>query len=236
MTPTLQRGFQLWPIGYWAEYRLQIACSKVLLSELCDLCARELLPNQEILTNIKGRDSTEQLLPADVGAARLDEIFTLRGNFFNPDQHEIDYTRKSVKSPFTFSIFSRFLDFPNNKDIRYKLESVREGALPPEIEFRELGLAAPIEPLLLRMSLSFFKPKLLFVLGLTPAVVQSITLEASQAKLALCIYAERLKNREVSLATLNPLIQKAVGLLGDLLKIDLSADLAQSSIDRRIDI
>lgn len=226
----MTRGWRLWPTGYWAEYRLEAGFNKLQLSELCDRCVREFVPSEDTVLNIKGRDTNDQLLASDLGAAQLDQLFTLKGNFYSSDENEIDHSRKSVKLPFSYTITSRFLDFPNNKDIRYGLESTRDGALPNTLTLQELGQAIAIEPLLFRLALSFFKPKLFFLLGINPAVIQTVIIEADQNRFALLIAAECMREKTQDLSRLNTTFSKLAEFISGLVEIDILTDLAAREI------
>lgn len=168
------------------ELRLTIKFEQSLIPHVAqmvvELVANFLPKSAASLVNIKGRDAGEHLFSADLAAQRpqQDEMLYLAGDIFNDDKG-ID------REPVSFSLISKFKSFTADNGIAFELENRRTGDMPEDMTARLLTRAFPIELKCVRAGLQFFKPRRVPLLGVSPAVVETILVEAADGLCCLSL-------------------------------------------------
>jgi len=228
MKVSFNSGFNIWPFGYWQNYALECPLKPNDLSLIIDACLNQLVSNSIFkqgaeYINFKGRDPQSLLIEKiDAGfAPHGQELCFIGGEVLNSSDQSRD---GEASDRFQVSINSKFRDFPNNKDIRYEGVEVRRGGVPAFLETTEMGRAISLKPSIFRLGMEFFKPKMLYVLGINPAVTEALLIDALPEQFKLTISADSLKTK--SALPLQPLeiFEKLSALTVKLFQFDLKSD------------
>lgn len=168
-----------------SELRLTISFEPELLAQIAqsavELVAKFVPEEAASIQNIKGRDAGERLISTDPAAQRpqQDELLYLAGEIFN-DAKGLD------RDPISLSILSKFEKFTSDGGIVFEVKRKNRGDFE-ELSPRALTRAFPMELGCVRAGLQFFKPKRVPFLGLSPAVVETVLIEAASGLCCLSL-------------------------------------------------
>ena len=201
------------------------------LSAIADGFLRHVLPTLvaaqrgETLTDIKGRNAQDELLPG-VSHPAHDEVFRLGG------MGPVASASGAIEfEPFEVSLLSPFGRFEGSSHIVHLLEQHRAGPLPAWLPLRLLGYAAPLRPTFLRIGLERFRNVLTFAgLGHTPQVTDSLLIDAVGGTLSVRMTSERNKRRDADPFLEVPCFRAVAEVLRAAAGVDLRT-LLQKSLD-----
>lgn len=176
---------------YRAEYSVEIPLAPTFVSRAYDLLGRhlaELILDPGSLKNMKGRDSTQQLLQLNP-TPEANEILMVKGKIFEADESE----ERVERSPFRCSITSQY-ERSRAGDIFHSNERKRDGNLPDYVKIAEAGRIFPAEVNCFRLGLQKYNSRIFSsLIGLAPVITGSLLIDCSKDILKLRVIDEALK-------------------------------------------
>lgn len=164
------------------------------------------------LTDVRGRTSTEPLLPSHEGpSVHGEELFMLGGVIVESGSVE----NRSLDEPFSLRVYTHFHEFVEPHHIRHSVTVERDGALPAELPLALIPEAFPIQLTTLRFGIECFRSKRFTgLLGFAPTVWLTLSIESSPTELIVVITAEGLRQRALTPSDVPPHAWGALNALG----------------------
>ena len=173
---------------YAVEYHLTQGLPPFSLPYLIDSILRTVLPDEArhsgSIIDLKGLDRPRSGLHHS--AAPAEELLFLSGHVPDPAAEE--------QQRFDVTLLSRFSAFQGSHHVVHSVEEKRCGEIPACVVLQTLGRAFPLHIETFRLGLEAFTSRAVMLLGFTPSVTQSLSLNCDRHHLELRLSGEKLRN------------------------------------------
>lgn len=177
-----------------ADGMLPHVVSRILTKVVPTLLKGE--PNN-IIRNFKGRNPTDRLIDS-LPIAREHELYSVTGEVASADNDD-----EILWAPFSYDVFTKLKGFVGQNDVEYNVELSPSDEYPSSIPPQSIADAETVKIKSFRFGLEHFQPTTQqFFFGYTPAVQETVLLDATTAELKFELRVES-NSRSVK----NPLVE-----------------------------
>lgn len=196
---------------------------------LNEILGREILFGHEVLDR-KGKHPTisnSDLAPEN-SISLHEEFLYLSGTCVVESEDPAE--DRSERAPFALSISAEFVRFQGLRQIVYQPRERREGALRVETPLARIMHEPNVTCEYLRVGVDYFRPRLFWLLGLSPLMYQSIYLEFNRQELSLRLIGSAMQNARTLPVSDQPFFAKFSELIRRATRIDLLEQITEAKL------